>query len=100
MRTLEIHCFESAEDIDEAIQAGILLEELKDAECNYCGDEVGFLSLDEYFPFCLVLDDEDKEWFVCHKCAEPIICSIGDDTLYKPLENSYIGMLEEDLDFE
>lgn len=100
MRNIEIHCFESAEDIDEAIQAGLLLEELESTECNYCGESVGFLSLDEYFPFCLVFDDEDREWFVCQNCAEPVISGIGDETLYKPLEDSYTGMLEEDLDFE
>jgi len=99
MRNLELHSFEEPEDIDEAIQAGLLLEELQDAECYYCQDSVGFLSLDEYFPFCLIIDDEEREWFVCMKCAEPVLYGLTGD-LRKPLEEDYSWALAEDIDFD
>jgi hypothetical protein len=98
MRNLELHSFEHPEDIDEAIQAG-LLDELQEAECYYCQDSVGFFSIHQYHPFCLVIDDEEREWLICVKCAEPILSGMTGD-LRTPLEEDYSWALAEDIDFD
>lgn len=70
MRHIEIHLIENSHDIVLAAEAGI---EAYGAEvCEVCSQEVGD-SLGSFRQFLVLLDDEDSEWIVCAKCADPIL---------------------------
>lgn len=70
MRHIEIHLIENTHDLVLASQAGL---DVYDSEtCEECSHEVGETDAKSFTPF-LVLLDEDSEWIVCAKCANPIL---------------------------
>ena len=74
MRALEIHVLETASDIDLALSVGVLLpEQLMETVCSRCGEEVGHLNGDDFTEFCVVIDDEDRDWIVCTECSASVI---------------------------
>lgn len=98
MRNLELHVFETDTDIDEAVQSGLLYpESLHGIECLSCSTEVGNTEAVGFTPFSYVIDDEDREWFVCLECSEPMLLGLASSTIYKPLEATYSNMLEREL---
>ena len=105
MRSLEVHVVETEADLEEAIEVGLFLpEQIRDSECSDCGIEVAHTSGESTFdPFCVVLDDSDRDWIVCLDCASSIV--EGDfrqatkaPEVYKP-PVVYNTNDDEDLDF-
>lgn len=75
MRSLEVHVFETAEDIDLGLQGGLLeLDDLDDTQCSECNERVGHVGVD-FVEFALTLDEEDYAWFTCSECAGPVVNS-------------------------
>lgn len=74
MRSLEVHVIETDDDLDEAVQAGIVLQEhLEESECSDCGVEVAHAGGQTFDAFCVVLDDSDRDWLVCLDCASSVV---------------------------
>lgn len=74
MRALEVHIIETASDIDLAIQAGLLEpHRLDSSACAECEELVGYGSnVDDFEPFCVVIDIDDNDWVVCIDCSAPL----------------------------
>ncbi len=74
MQHIELHVIESEEDIDLALQSGLLIpQHLDDIECSVCDELLGNTGTgDEFVGFAVVLDD-DYVWTVCADCADPVI---------------------------
>jgi len=71
MRHIEMHLIENSHDIVLAAEAGI--EAFSAETCEVCSQEVGDNANPYAFkPFLVCLDDE-SEWVVCAKCADPIL---------------------------
>lgn len=100
MRNLEIHAFDKSSDVDDAVQWG-LVESLGGVVCAQCDADLGYSEdLGTFTQFCMVIDDEDTEWFVCFDCAEPVVYCLDNQFFVREIKSSYTGLLEEDLDFE
>lgn len=69
MRHIEIHLIENSHDIVLAAEAGI--EAYSAEACDVCSQEVGD-AVGSFRQFLVLLDDE-SEWIVCAKCADPIL---------------------------
>lgn len=73
MRHLEIHVIETEQDVDLALQSGLLsLDRLDSTECVDCALPVGHASTDGFEPFAVVIDENDCDWAVCVDCASPV----------------------------
>lgn len=71
MRHIEMHVIENSHDIVLAAEAGI--EAFSAEVCEVCSQDVGdSLNAFTFRPFVVVLDDE-SEWIVCTRCAEPVL---------------------------
>ena len=103
MRSLEVHVIENDEDLDEAIQAGIVLQEhLDESECSDCGVEVAHASGTQTFDaFCMVLDDSDRDWLVCLDCASSVVEGDFRQATTKPevFKPPTVYTQDDDLDF-
>ena len=103
MRSLEVHVIENDEDLDEAIQAGIVLQEhLEESECSDCGVEVAHASGTQTFDaFCMVLDDSDRDWLVCLDCASSVVEGDFRQATTKPevFKPPTVYTQDDDLDF-
>ena len=99
MRNLEIHAFDDESDLDSAIQWGIV-EHFDSVSCVSCDTPLGHSAVGEFARFCLVIDDEDAEWFVCLECAEPVVYGVNNEFFTRFVKTTYTGLLEEDLDFD
>ena len=99
MRSLEVHLFETDQDLDSAIQCGTMLpEQLASSSCTECDGKVGFEGLDGFEPFVCVIDENDQDWIVCGECAGPIIDYV--DAFFPPVTKShFIHEDPEDLDY-
>ena len=88
MRHLEVHVIETEQDIDLAIQAGLLTgSQLDHSYCAECDESVGHsLEVGNFIPFSVVLDSDDNSWPVCSDCAGPVTDSV----------NFYTGTFHED----
>lgn len=74
MRSLEVHVFETEQDIDLALEYGIALpEHLANNRCIQCFDGVGHQPDHEFRSFVLVIDGIDHDWLLCQDCASPIL---------------------------
>ena len=73
MRSLELHVFETDEDIDSGLQAGLLeLDDLDETACSECAEQVGNVN-GVFEPFVVSLNEEDLIWITCSDCAAPVI---------------------------
>lgn len=99
MRSLEVHVFETEDDVDIAIQSGTALpEQIASTKCIDCDGSVGYESLDGFEPFVFVIDENDQDWVVCSDCASPIIDYV--DAFFPPVTKShFIHEDPEDLDY-
>lgn len=94
MRSLELHLFETDQDVDLAIQSGTALpEQIASTICSECGGYVGF-SGPEFEPFVFVIDENDQDWVVCTECAGPIVDYV--DAFFPPVTKSHFA--DEDLE--
>ena len=97
MRSLELHVFETEDDVDIAIQSGTALpEQIANTQCNDCEGRVGYGGLDGFELFVFVIDENDQDWVVCGECAGPIIDYV--DAFFPPVTRSHF-VLDEDLDY-
>lgn len=88
MRSLEVHVFETDTDLDNALQAGIVLpEQVALTKCAQCGDKVCYSGTDGYCPFVLVIDENDQDWMLCEDCASPITDYV--DAFFPPVVKSH-----------
>jgi hypothetical protein len=100
MRNLELHTFETDTDIDEAIQSGLLEpNSFRQTECLSCNAPVGFIDELGFIPFVYVIDDEDREWFICLECAEPVLLGLSSEVVFKPLTPMSQLLEDELIDF-
>jgi hypothetical protein len=75
MRHLEVHVIETDQDVDLAIQAGLVtVEQLNYSLCSECAEDIGHTPLG-FEPFAVVIDEVDRDWAVCLECASPLIDS-------------------------
>jgi hypothetical protein len=79
MRHLELHVVETEQDIDLALQSGILtVDRLDMTTCFECDEPIGYnLELDGFEPFVVVIDDTDSDWALCLDCSAPVLDSTG-----------------------
>lgn len=70
MRHLEMHVIENSHDIVLAAEAGV--EAFSAEVCEVCSQDVGDNSGYNFRPFVVILDEE-AEWIVCVRCAEPVL---------------------------
>lgn len=95
MRSLEVHLFETDDDLDLAIQSGTALpEQIASTVCSECEGKVGYGALDGFEPFVFVIDENDQDWIVCTECASPIIDYV--DAFFPPVTKSHF--VDEDLE--
>lgn len=95
MRHLEIHVIETEQDVDLALQSGLLsLDRLDSTECADCALPVGHASTDGFEPFAVVIDENDFDWAVCVECASPVT----DGVPIEDTESLELLMDLEDLD--
>lgn len=93
MRLLEIHMFETEDDITSAIQVGAILpEQLIHSTCIDCKGGVGYAGLD-FEPFVIVIDENDQDWLVCCDCAKPVLNYV--DSFFPPIVRSHFLHLEK-----
>lgn len=75
MRHLEIHVIETEQDIDLALQSGVLTAHRLDAStCSDCQEPIGHNpELDSFEGFAVVIDEFDDDWNTCLDCAMPVL---------------------------
>lgn len=96
MRSLEVHVFETEQDVDIAIQSGTALpEQIAQTSCLECEGALGYSSLDGFEPFVFVIDENDQDWVVCIECASPIVDYV--DAFFPPIVTS--RFTSEDLEY-
>jgi len=96
MRSLEVHLFETEDDVDLALQSGTALpEQIASNDCTECDGPVGYSGL-EFEPFVVVIDENDQDWAICVTCAGPIIAYV--DTYFPPVTRSHFT-ISDDLDY-
>jgi len=98
MRSLELHIFETEDDVDIAIQSGTALpEQISSVRCTECDGALGYASLDEFEPFVFVIDENDQDWVVCCECSSPIIDYV--DAFFPPVTKSHFSVIQDE-DYE
>jgi hypothetical protein len=86
MRSLEVHVFETDNDLDNAVKAGVVLpEQIAITACADCGESVCYTD-DDFCPFALIIDENDQDWILCEDCASPILDYV--DKSFPPLVRS------------
>ena len=72
MEHLEIHIINTPADLATANTAGLLSLEIDyDFFCAHCEEAVGVYE-GMFYPFAIVVDEDDTEWFACEECFIPI----------------------------
>jgi hypothetical protein len=102
MRSLELHVIETASDVDDAVTAGVLLpENLVETECSDCSEGVGYSGIEEFAPFSVVIDENNRDWVLCTECASPVIDGGWRQATHMPETYSKGNLYEpdEDIDF-
>lgn len=102
MLHLEIHVLETEEDLDLALQSGLLtISQVNGTECSDCGTELGYASLDGFESFAVIINEHDQDWHVCTECAAPVIEGPGSfhETSYEDLQDLEVADPVEDLDY-
>ena len=101
MLHLEIHVLETEEDLDLALQSGLLtIGQVNGTKCSDCGIELGYASLEGFEPFAVIINEHDQDWHACTECASPVID--GPATFYESYEDLAdleIASPVEDLDY-
>lgn len=93
MQHLEIHLIETEEDLDLALQSGILnISQADYTECVDCATEVGHAASDGFEPFAVIINEHDQDWPVCTECAAPVLYGA-----LAMMPESYEDLLEDDL---
>lgn len=103
MLHLEIHVIETEEDLDLALQSGLLnIGQANGTECADCSAELGYASLDGFEPFAVIINEHDQDWQICTECAAPVIDGGSGsfyETSYEDLQDHEIVGPVEDLDY-
>ena len=75
MRHLEIHVIETEQDIELALQSGVLsVDRLDSSTCSDCQERIGYnADLDSFEGFAVIIDEDDEDWAVCLDCSSPVI---------------------------
>jgi len=102
MRSLEVHVIETASDVESALTGGVLFpENLIDTSCSDCLEGIAYSGLDDFSPFCVVIDENNRDWAICIDCSSSVIDGAWRQATKLPEQysapNTYQG--EEDLDF-
>lgn len=74
MRSIEVHLFETASDVDTAVHSGLVdaPSDFDNVECAACAEQCG--EVDGLFhQFALLLDERDVFWFACYVCLEDVL---------------------------
>lgn len=89
MRHVEVHVLEVPEDIDGAVEVGLVeLDDLDGSQCAVCSERIAHVD-GAFVPFAVVLDETDEQWLVCEECVTDAI------------ENRYaLGMFDAEEEFE
>jgi hypothetical protein len=75
MRHLEVHVIQTEQDVDLAMQAGLVTaDQLNYTLCAECAEDIGHTTLG-FESFAVVIDETDRDWAVCLECASPLIDS-------------------------
>lgn len=97
MRSLEVHVFESEDDIDMAILSGTgLPEQLAFTTCAECHAPVGSFG-GAFEIFVLVIDENDRDWLLCSDCAGPVLNHV--DEYFPSVVQSRFLDHDDDLEF-
>lgn len=97
-----MHVVETASDVDRALTAGVLLpEHLVDTVCSDCSEPLGYSGLEDFIPFCIIIDENNRDWCICTECGSPVVDGGWRQATNKPETYSKGNMFEseEDLDF-
>ena len=71
MEHLELHLINNEFDALSAINVG-LLEDLSELACDNCEEPIAEYQF-EFYPFVVILNEDDESWLVCEECSSPIL---------------------------
>lgn len=96
MRSLEVHLFETEDDLDYAIASGTILpEQLASTKCVDCNGRVGYGGL-EFEPFVVVIDENDRDWVACCECSKAVLNYV--DAFFPPITRSHFSKVDDHID--
>lgn len=97
MRSLEVHHFQTEQDLELALTSGLVLpEQLVATDCSDCNKKLGYSGAGTFKPFVFVLDENDQDWIVCETCARPILDYV--DAFFPPVVKSHFKLDEDEYD--